>query len=57
MVAKKVKSTKKADLELRKFSVQIAACVEGGFTSAKADEIYKFVKTGIVTKTPEVTKK
>jgi hypothetical protein len=57
MEAKKAKSTKKADLELRKFSVQIAACAEGGFNISKADEIYKFVKTGLVTKTPEVTKK
>jgi hypothetical protein len=57
MEAKKEKNSKKADLELRKFSVEIASMVEAGFSISKADEIYKYLKTGIVTKTPAVTKK
>jgi len=57
MEAKKEKNSKKADLELRKFSVEIASMVEAGFSISKADEIYKYVKTGVVTKTPAVTKK
>jgi len=57
MVAKKTKSTKKADLELRKLSVEIATCIEGGFSISRADEIFKYVKTGVVTKATVAPKK
>ena len=50
MDTKKVKSEKKADHELRKFSVEMAVLSSEDFTIAKADEIYKYLKTGVVAK-------
>ena len=45
------KNAKKGDIELRKFSVEMA--VEIGlsdFSITKADEIFKYVKTGVLPK-------
>ena len=50
METKKAKGEKKADFELRKFSVELAVYLGPDFSIAKADEIYKYLKTGIVTK-------
>jgi hypothetical protein len=54
---KKVKSTKKADLELRLFSVEMAVQLGANYSIAKVDEIYKYLKTGIVVKSAIITKK
>jgi hypothetical protein len=54
---KKVKSTKKADMELRIFSVEMAVHLGANYSIAKVDEIYKYLKTGIVAKTTVINKK
>jgi len=57
MEAKKIKNSKKADLELRKFSIEVATYLGADFTIAKADEIFKYLKSGTITKTVSVHKK
>ncbi len=56
METKKAKGEKKADHELRKFSVEVAVMLGPDFTIAKADEIYKYLKTGVVAKPVVATK-
>jgi len=50
METKKAKGEKKADFELRKFSVELAVYLGPDFSIAKADEIYRYLKTGVVAK-------
>lgn len=50
MENKKVKGEKKADMELRKYSIEVATLLGPDFTIAKADEIYKYLKTGALAK-------
>lgn len=57
METKKEKSSKKSDLELKKFSIEMAVKLGPNYSIAKADEIFKYLKTGFFSKSTAVIKK